>query len=152
MCGAGEECHVDDAKPIARPEHSPQIGSVARAAGAEQAALSVRGTFSVLLLYDVGEELDLEKLRALLQPNADTAQRTFRRRTPSYVQFEYPPVLERMGNIQLRSGEGVYASHQVLFLRRRCCGVPSALRLPVGLPGLRGFALDGRRRFGGGGA
>jgi len=54
----------------------------------------LRGSFRILFLYDVAEAIDLEKLRSLLGARAGTVEQGFPRRTPEYVRFEHPPVVE----------------------------------------------------------
>jgi hypothetical protein len=51
----------------------------------------LRGCFRILLLYDVAEALDLDKLRELLGPRGGTVKRVFARGTPEYVRFEHAP-------------------------------------------------------------
>ena len=56
--------------------------------------MRLRGLFRLLFLYDVAESIDLGKLRALLGERGGPAGRTFTRRTPDYVRFEHPPIIE----------------------------------------------------------
>ena len=70
----------------------------------------LRGCFRILFLYDVGEALDLERLRELLGPRGGTVKRVFPRRTPEYVQFEHAPVVESAQPLDLATGERVLCS------------------------------------------
>jgi hypothetical protein len=70
----------------------------------------LRGYFRILLLYDVAEALDLEKLRELLGPRGGTVKRIFPRGTPEYVRFEHAPVVEPAQAIDLGTGERVLYS------------------------------------------
>jgi len=64
----------------------------------------LRGCFRVLFLYDVAEAIDSEKLRDLLGPPGGTVRRAFPRRTPEYVRFVQPPIVEPAQSIYLASG------------------------------------------------
>ena len=86
----------------------------------------LRGTFSVLVLYDVAEQIDLDRLRALggsQQPVRDPA---FKHPAPEYVRFERPPVVEFPEPVCIVPGES-FATR----LRYFAYGVVSAeLELP----------------------
>jgi hypothetical protein len=66
--------------------------------------MPISGSFLILFLYDVCEEIRLDELREIL--NAPPARREppFRQPTPQYVQFEKPPVIEPLGEICLGDG------------------------------------------------
>jgi hypothetical protein len=70
----------------------------------------LRGFFRILLLYDVAEALDLDKLRELLGPRGGTVRRVFPRGTPEYVRFEHAPIVEPAQAIQLDTAERVLCS------------------------------------------
>lgn len=59
-----------------------------------QIRMQLRGCFRVLNLYDVSESIELTQLRALLGTSGGGAGPSFSRRTPEYVRFELPPVVE----------------------------------------------------------
>lgn len=61
------------------------------------------GSFWILFLYDICEEIRLETLRTILgvEPRREP---TFRHPSPEYVRFERPPVVERLEPIVLASG------------------------------------------------
>jgi hypothetical protein len=64
----------------------------------------LRGSFIVLVLFDVAEQIRLDQLRALIgaqQPR----QPAFKHPTPEYVRFERPPVIEYPAPVALPSGE-----------------------------------------------
>jgi hypothetical protein len=67
------------------------------------AELPLAGSFWILFLYDICEEIRLETLRAILgvEPRREPA---FRHPSPEYVRFERPPVVERLDPIVLASG------------------------------------------------
>jgi hypothetical protein len=67
------------------------------------ADLPQAGSFWILFLYDICEEIHLEELRAILgvEPRREPA---FRHPSPEYVRFERPPVVERLDPIVLASG------------------------------------------------
>lgn len=70
----------------------------------------LRGCFRILLLYDVAEAIDLEKLRELLGAGAKAARPAFPRRTPEYVRFEQVPIVERVEPVVLGTGERLACS------------------------------------------
>jgi hypothetical protein len=72
--------------------------------------MGVRGSFRIILLYDVAESIDLEKLRALLGPRAETVKPVLPRGTPEYVRFERPPIVEPGEPITLENGEQLSCS------------------------------------------
>ncbi|MDP8991340.1 MAG: hypothetical protein M3N41_14820 [Acidobacteriota bacterium] len=61
------------------------------------------GSFWILFLYDICEEIRLETLRGLLgvEPRREPS---FRHPSPQYVRFERPPVVQRLEPIVLESG------------------------------------------------
>jgi hypothetical protein len=65
----------------------------------------LRGYIRIFFLYDVGEAFDLEKLRSLIDPRGGPTKPEFPRRTPEYVRFENPPIVEPCEPLRLRSGE-----------------------------------------------
>lgn len=67
----------------------------------------LRGCFRVLLLYDVAEAIDLPKVSEILGNRAVTGEPGFPRRTPEYVRFAQPPVIEHRAPLTLKSGEQV---------------------------------------------
>lgn len=67
------------------------------------------GTFWLLFLYDVCEEIRLEDLRAIMGAQPAAREPSFRRPTPEYVRFEKPPVVECLEPLLLESGERLQA-------------------------------------------
>ncbi|HEX5227207.1 MAG TPA: hypothetical protein VFW44_05830 [Bryobacteraceae bacterium] len=65
----------------------------------------LRGSFWVFVLYDVAEEINLDKLRALVSAETAKAQPKFKHPAPEYVRFERPPVIEYPEAVTLESGE-----------------------------------------------
>jgi hypothetical protein len=64
----------------------------------------LKGSFYVLVLYDVAEQIDLDRLRETI--GAQTRrQPSFRHRAPEYVRFEPAPVVDYAGSITLASGD-----------------------------------------------
>lgn len=72
--------------------------------------MTLRGCIRIFVFYDVGEALELDKLRTLLDPHGRPTQPDFPRRTPEYVRFENPPITEPSEPLTLRSGEAVVCS------------------------------------------
>jgi hypothetical protein len=67
----------------------------------------LRGSFRILFLYDVAEAIDLAKLREMLGPRGGTIKEQFPRRTPDYIRFEQPPIVEPSEQVTLQAGEQV---------------------------------------------
>lgn len=65
----------------------------------------LKGSFWVLVLYDVAEEIDLEELRGIIGAAPAGRQPTFRHPTPDYVRFERPPVIEYPDPVSIATGE-----------------------------------------------
>jgi hypothetical protein len=66
--------------------------------------MQLRGLFRLLFLYDVAESIDLGKLRNLLGERGGSANQAFPRRTPGYVRFEHPPIVEPPDVISISPG------------------------------------------------
>jgi len=71
------------------------------------------GTFWILILYDVCEEIRLEELRAILGAQPPGREPSFRGPTPEYVRFQKPPVIEYLEPLRLESGERL--QHQIHY-------------------------------------
>lgn len=65
----------------------------------------LRGSFWVFVLYDVAEEIQIEKLRGLLAAEAARPQPAFKHPAPEYVRFERPPAIEYPAPIAIETGE-----------------------------------------------
>lgn len=65
----------------------------------------LRGSFSVLVLYDVAEQIDLEQLRRILGAQPPRREPRFKHPAPEYVRFERPPVVEDLDPVTIASGE-----------------------------------------------
>lgn len=70
----------------------------------------VSGCFRSLFLYDLCDEIRLDKLRKLLGTPSAGREPQFRHLTPEYVRFERPPVMESLAPVQLETGEQVRCS------------------------------------------
>jgi hypothetical protein len=70
----------------------------------------LRGAFRILFLYDVAEALDLPKIAELLGPRGGAMKQSLPRRTPEYVRFEHPPIVEPAAACTLSSGEQAICS------------------------------------------
>jgi hypothetical protein len=66
---------------------------------------SLSGSFWILFLYDVSEEIRLDQLRGLLGARPAGREPTFRQPAPEYVRFEKPPVVEDLEPLALETGE-----------------------------------------------
>ncbi len=63
------------------------------------------GTFWLLFLYDVCEEIRLDDLRGILGAEPAGREPSFRQPAPEYVRFEKPPVIEALPPLELAGGE-----------------------------------------------
>lgn len=66
---------------------------------------SLRGSFRVLVLFDIAEQIDLHRLRELLGAAQPAREPSFKHPSPEYVRFERPPVVEYPAPVTLSSGE-----------------------------------------------
>jgi hypothetical protein len=78
--------------------------------------MMLQGYFRVLNLFDVAEAIELDKLRALLGPEAAPLPPAFRHRTPEYSQVQQAPIVESVGSITLRTGEKLDAGLNIIGL------------------------------------
>ena len=69
----------------------------------------LRGRLRALLLFDVAEEIDLNRLNNLLGKAPSRREPAFRQPAPEYVRFERPPVLEDLGICAINEGEKLQA-------------------------------------------
>src|SRR5580700_2499782 len=67
--------------------------------------MNVQGYFRILSLFDVSEGFELERLNALLGPEAAPRSPGFVHRTPEYAQAQTAPIVEATGQIMLPTGE-----------------------------------------------
>src|SRR5271154_2463119 len=65
----------------------------------------LRGSFWVFVLYDVAEEIRIEKLRELVGAETARPQPSFKHPAPEYVRFERPPAVEYPAPLTLGTGE-----------------------------------------------
>src|SRR5579864_2810863 len=65
----------------------------------------LRGSFWVLVLYDVAEQIQLDKLCAVIGVTPTRPQPSFKHPAPEYVRFERPPVVEQPGPVVTETGE-----------------------------------------------
>jgi hypothetical protein len=73
--------------------------------GKRPAGDRLRGSFRLLFLYDVAEAIHPAKLREVLGTRGDTLPPSFGRRTPQFVRFEEPPLVERCEPYRLPTAE-----------------------------------------------
>lgn len=66
---------------------------------------SLSGSFHLLYLFDVAEEIRLDELREILQIQKPGREPGFGHLAPSYVRFEHPPIEEALPALRTASGE-----------------------------------------------
>src|SRR4051812_5699483 len=74
----------------------------------------LRGTFRVLLLYNVSESTDLIRLRRLLGAEPANRAPALKHAAPDYVRFEQPPVIQKLEDIEGFSGHLKYFDYGVV--------------------------------------
>ncbi len=82
----------------------------------------MRGNFRILVLYDVAEVFDLDKLQQAIGPAGSKVKPSFSRRTPEYIRLEESPIVEAVEDVVLPSGERLactikYYSYAVVAVR-----------------------------------
>jgi hypothetical protein len=65
----------------------------------------VRGYFRILSFFDIAEAIELERLRAILGPEAAPLSPAFAHRSPEYAQSQKAPIVESGGPVTLPTGE-----------------------------------------------
>lgn len=65
----------------------------------------LHGSILVLVLYDVAEQIQLDKLRGILRTGPPRREPTFKHPAPEYVRFEHPPVVEYPEQVSVVAGE-----------------------------------------------
>jgi hypothetical protein len=65
----------------------------------------LKGSFYVLVLYDVAEQIQLDRLRKIIGAEAPRREPSFKHRAPDYVRFEPAPVVEYTGSITAAGGD-----------------------------------------------
>ncbi len=65
----------------------------------------LRGSFWVFVLYDVAEEIRIDKLRDLVGAETARPQPSFKHPAPEYVRFERPPAIEYPEPVAIETGE-----------------------------------------------
>src|SRR5208337_4988735 len=70
-----------------------------------QGMAPLRGSFWVFVLYDVAEEIRIDKLRDLVGAETARPQPSFKHPAPEYVRFERPPAIENAAPMVIETGE-----------------------------------------------
>ena len=65
----------------------------------------LKGSFYVLVLYDVAEQIQLDRLREIIGAEPPGREPSFKHRAPDYVRFEPAPVVEYTGSITIAGGD-----------------------------------------------
>jgi hypothetical protein len=65
----------------------------------------LKGAFYVLVLYDVAEQIQLDRLREIIGAEPPGREPSFKHRAPDYVRFEPAPVVEYTGSITVAGGD-----------------------------------------------
>src|SRR5580704_14285835 len=63
----------------------------------------LRGSLWMLVLYDVAEQIHLDKLQGLLNTAPLPVQPRFKHPAPEYVRFERAPVVEELGGVAIEA-------------------------------------------------
>jgi hypothetical protein len=65
----------------------------------------LRGSFRVMVLYDVAEQIQLDRLRDIIGAEEPRREPSFKHPAPDYVRFERSPVVENPGPVSIGTGE-----------------------------------------------
>ena len=65
----------------------------------------LKGSFRVLVLYDVAEQIHLDRLPDIIGVRPPGREPAFRHPAPEYVRFERPPVVEYLDPVSIATGE-----------------------------------------------
>jgi hypothetical protein len=84
-------------------EKTSLLNSSPLPAAAQQIDKTLQGSVLVLIQFDVSEEIRLDQLRTIF--GARRQEASFKHPTPGYVQYQRPPVVERVEPLVLESGE-----------------------------------------------
>ena len=79
----------------------------------------LQGYFRILSFFDIAEAIDLDKLRALLGPEAVPRALAFRHRAPEYSQVQQAPIVESVKSIALQTGDKLDARIKYYWLDRK---------------------------------
>src|SRR5437773_64275 len=82
----------------------------------------LRGSFWALVLYDVAEQIQLDKLRGLIRAEPPRREPSFKHPATEYVRFDRPPVVESPAPPQSCSPRG--ASRSRGSFAANCCHCP----------------------------
>ncbi len=69
--------------------------------------MTLNGSIRALLLFDVGEEIDLQQLRTTLGAAPGKREPAFRLPSPEYVRYEQPPVVDSLRSCEPFDGLGI---------------------------------------------
>ena len=89
--------------------------------------MNAQGYFRILSLFDVSEAFELEKLSALLGPEAGPRSPGFVHRTPDYAQAQTAPIVEATGTIVLPTGEKLDSRIKYYWFGVACVELITAL-------------------------
>jgi hypothetical protein len=76
---------------------------------AESPTLTVeRGTLSLYYCFDVGEEIELDKIERIFGEAPTASRLVYERLTPAYMQYRRPPLLVELGSLDLQTGKNTF--------------------------------------------
>jgi len=84
---------------------SSVTGDIAQADRVVKRSETLRGSLFVLMQYDVAEQIDLERVRAILGAEPPRREPSFKHPAPEYVRFERPPVVEYRDPVSIAGGD-----------------------------------------------
>jgi hypothetical protein len=65
----------------------------------------MNGSIRALLLFDISEEIDLQRLHTVLGTSPSKREPAFRHPSPEYVRYEQPPVVDHLGACEAFGGQ-----------------------------------------------
>ena len=86
----------------------------------------ISGSFKILVLYDVAEEIRLDELRNIIGAAPSVREPSFKRAAPEYAHLERTPVIENIDPVLMKSGERLtgrikYYDYGVVSLELESC-------------------------------
>jgi hypothetical protein len=87
-----------------KPNHSYSMLSLASKLACTMAMI-LQGYFRILNFFDIAEAIEVDRLRALLGPEAGPLTAAFRHRAPEYSQVQQAPIVESVGSVTLLTNE-----------------------------------------------
>lgn len=91
-----------EAEISARPKSSKRLSESTSREQQRSSQVALEGSLRLLLLYDVAEEIDLDKLNGLLAPRAHRMDLSLGGTSTPYIRFHHAPVVQDLEGVNLQ--------------------------------------------------